>query len=235
MPTLAALAVIVLTASLGNWQLRRAQEKIAIQAQADAAQRAAPLLMPALPADPATLDAQRVVVRGRFEPEHTVFIDNRTHKGIAGFHVVTPVAISGSALHVLVLRGWIPRDPHERTRLPELPLPAGQVSIEGLAQAHIPQALELQAAPEPGPQDLIWQNLDYDRFERWSGLRLQRLLVRQLEGPEDGLVRELPAAGADVAKHQGYAFQWYALAAATAALWIFLTFFRRRERSAEHS
>lgn len=226
--------MIALTVSLGNWQMRRAQEKAEIQARIDAAGRDAPLSVPAQRAEPASLDGRRVAVRGRFVPGRTVFIDNRTHKGVAGFHVVTPVRIEGSSLHVLVLRGWAPRDPHDRTRLPQLPVPDGVVTVEGLAQASIQQVLELQAAPEPGPDDRVWQNLDFDRFERWSGLPLQRLLVRQTDGPDDGLVRELPPAGGDVAKHQGYAFQWYAMAAATAALWVFLTFFRRRERSAEH-
>ena len=235
LPTLVAVAVIVLTTSLGNWQLRRADEKAAFQAQVDAADRDAPLSISAQQFDPSGFDGRRVVVRGRFVAERTVFIDNRTRKGVAGFHVVTPVRIEGSQRHVLVLRGWVARDPADRNRLPEVPAPAGVVDVEGLGQATIAQVLELRAAPEPGPQDRLWQNLDFDRFERWSALELQPLLVRQTGDLGDGLVRELPAAGGDVAKHRGYAFQWYSMAAATAGLWIFFTFFRRRERSAEPS
>lgn len=235
LPSLVAAAVVLLTVSLGNWQMRRAEEKLAVQASIDALSREAALSVGGGEIDPASLDGRRVVVRGRFVGERTVFIDNRTRKGVAGFHVITPVRIEGSQRHVLVLRGWVARDFHDRNRLPAVPVPEGSVEVEGLAQAAIPQVLELQAAPAPGPADRLWQNVDFDGFERWSGLPLQRVLIRQSSDSGDGLVREWPAAGADVAKHRAYAFQWYAMAAATAFLWIFFGFFRRRERSAESS
>lgn len=227
----AALAVVTLAVSLGAWQLRRADEKRALQAQADEAARAEPVRVPGERIAPAGLDGRRVAVRGRMVGERTVFIDNRTRKGVAGFHVVTPVRIEGSSLHVLVLRGWVARDPRDRARLPEPPAPEGVVEIEGLAQAVIPKALELGSAPAPGPGERLWQNLDFDAFEAWSGLALQRILVRQLGEPgfADGLARDWTEAGGDVGKHLGYAFQWFTMAAATAALWVYFSFFRRRD------
>jgi cytochrome oxidase assembly protein ShyY1 len=93
----------------------------------------------------------------------------------------------------------------------------------------------LREAPVPGPGDRLWQNVDFDRFRTWSGLELLPLMIRETNMRDDGLVREMPPAGDDVAKHRGYAFQWYAMAAATMGLWLFLSFFRRRERSAESS
>jgi surfeit locus 1 family protein len=233
LPTLLAIAMLVLTISLGNWQTRRAEEKAAIQAAIDAAGTDAPLTVSAGVTDVSSLDGRRVRVRGSFVAERTVFIDNRTRKGIAGFHVVTPVRIEGSQRHVLVLRGWVARDPRERTRLPQVPTPEGAVEVDGLGQASIAQVLELREAPAPGPGDRLWQNVDFDRFRAWSGLELVPLMIRETGMRNDGLVREMPPAGDDVAKHRGYAFQWYAMAVATIGLWIFLSFFRRRERSAE--
>lgn len=231
LPALAALLVIALTASLGAWQLRRADEKRAIQARTEAAAHAEPVVVPAEPAAANTLDGRRVAVRGRLVAGRTVFIDNRTRKGIAGFHVVTPVRIEGSDLHVLVLRGWVARDPRDRTRLPEVASPDGVVVLEGLAESTIPQAIELGDGAAPGPGERIWQNLTFDAFERWSGLRLQRVLVRQQGEPAfaDGLARDWIQAGGDVGKHLGYAFQWFAMAATTACLWAYFTFFRRRD------
>lgn len=236
LPTIAAVLTVALTVSLGNWQLRRADEKRGIQQRIDAVNRDTPVALGGGEIDVAGLDGRLVSVRGNFVPEGTVYIDNRTRKGIAGFHVVTPVRIERSPRHVLVLRGWIAQDFHDRNRLPPVPTPPGVVEVIGLAQASIDQVLELRAAPEPGPADRLWQNIDFDRFSRWSGMPLQPLLVRQANALDDGLVREWPAAGADVAKHQGYAFQWYSMAAATVFLWLFFSFFRRRrDRSAEPS
>ena len=230
LPTLLAVAVVAAAVSLGQWQLRRADEKREMQARIDAAARAAPISVAPAPVDPATLDGRRVVVRGRWVPERTVFIDNRTYKGVAGFHVVTPVKIADSELHVLVMRGWVARDPANRLRLPAVPAAQGTVEIEGLAQARIAQVLELRAAPAPGAGERIWQNLDYARFEQWSGLRLEPVVIRQSQDATDadGLVRDWPTGGADVDKHLGYAFQWFLLAAVTTGLWTYYFFFRRR-------
>jgi cytochrome oxidase assembly protein ShyY1 len=44
-------------------------------------------------------------------------------------------------------------------------------------------------------------------------------------------VRDWPVPGAGVAKHHGYAAQWYALALLTAGLWLVLTIRQRNKTS----
>jgi surfeit locus 1 family protein len=230
LPAVAALAVVSVTVSLGNWQLRRADEKETLLRDRALAERATPVSLPRSAVDPAALDGRLVVVRGEYVPARAVFIDNRARNGVAGFQLVMPMRIEGSDRHVLVLRGWLPRDPRERTRLPEFRTPAGLTEVTGVAEATIAQAFELQRAPAPGPGDRIWQNLDFEVFESWSQMTLQRVLLRQSPDPgtNDGLIRDPAAAGPDGAKNRGYAFQWYALAATTLGLWLYFSFFRRR-------
>ena len=238
-PTLAALVLVFVTVSLGNWQLRRADEKRALAAQREAAEQTAPMQLAggALAApEAAALAGRRVVARGRFLPEWTVFVDNRLHGGIAGFHVLEPLRITGSDRHLLVLRGWVARDPRDRNRLPPLDTPAGEVEIEGVAQADLTRQLELGRSPPPGPADRLWQNADLAGFERWSGLAMQPLVVRETAPPrgaagahDDGLVRDWPSPGNDVQRHVAYAVQWYAMAALAAGLWLrFVPFGRRK-------
>ena len=244
MPTVAALAVIALTLSLGNWQLRRAQEKLALQAQRDAARSLAPETIGTMPLSPVqaeTLDGRPVQATGRWLPERSVYLDNRSHKGIAGFHLVTPLRIAANAsaaepIHVLVVRGWVPRDPQVRERLVEPPAPTGVVTVPGIGQRELGRVLELASMPAPGPEQRIWPNLTIEEFSLWSGLRVQPVLIRQ-NGPaagaapgEDELVRDWPAPGLDVDKHRGYAFQWYALAFATVMLWLWLVGWRPLRR-----
>lgn len=235
-PTLAALALVAVTVSLGNWQMRRADEKRALHARHEAASRDAVVRVPAGDLDPASLDGRRVVARGELLPRWTVFVDNRTHKGIAGFHVLSPLRMTGSERHVLVLRGWVASDPRERSRLPDLATPAGEVEIEGIAQLDLEHVLELGRSAPPGPQDRLWQNADVASFGRWSGLSMQPLVVRETAAPrigaderDDGLVRDWPDPGSGVEKHLGYAFQWYALAVLTAGLWARFVLFGRRK------
>jgi surfeit locus 1 family protein len=51
---------------------------------------------------------QRVSVAGEFDFEHEVVLRNRRLNDVAGFHVITPLRIDGSAFSILVDRGFIP-------------------------------------------------------------------------------------------------------------------------------
>jgi len=238
-PTLAALVVVFVTVSLGNWQWRRADEKRALQAQRDAAERDPPIDVTGPDIDVKALDGRRVRVRGRFVSEFDVFVDNRTYRGVAGFHVLSPLRLAGSDSHVLVLRGWVASDPRQRWRVPSVPTPGPEVEVEGIALRGLARTLELGRTPEPGPDDRIWLNVDADRYRRWSGLDVQPPIVRQLEPArvgdapfDDGLVRDWPRPGGDVQRHVAYAFQWYAMAALAAALWIWFVAWPWRVRGA---
>jgi surfeit locus 1 family protein len=230
-PTLAALLVLSATVSLGNWQMRRAEEKAVAQAMRDAALAAEPVGVGADRVPPEVVDGRRVSITGTFDPARTVFLDNRTRQGIAGVHVFTPMRLApegaGDGHWVLVLRGWTARDPRDRNRLPAVPTPDGPVQVEGLAQAMLAQALMLGPAPPPVAEERLWALITLSRYAEWSGLPLQPFFVRQTSDLDDGLARDWVQPGGGVATHRGYAFQWYALAAATVALWVWFGFMRR--------
>ena len=226
-PTAAALSVVLLTVGLGHWQTRRAAEKAALQQAHDVAMARAPAeLTAALLAGHAPVGT-RVAVVGQLLPEQTVYIDNRTRKGVAGLHVVTPIRLQGSAMHVLILRGWVAGNPAERTKMPAVTAPPGVVRIEGIAEPTPAQALALGNDPAPGPDDRLWQQFSIAKYRQWSGLPVADVIVRQESQLDDGLIREWPVPGNDVDRHHAYAFQWYAMAAVTAALWAWYTFARR--------
>jgi surfeit locus 1 family protein len=230
--TVAALAFGALTARLGVWQLDRAAQKIALQRAVE--ERA---LLPAIPAPQLAHDAReagaqlhrRVRLEGRWLPERTVWLENRPMDGRAGFYVVTPLQLAEGRA-VLVQRGWQPRDLRDRTLRPPLDTPAGVVTVRGRI-APPPGRLYEFGAADAGP---IRQNLDLDAFARETGLQLAPLSVLQTEGPAgDGLRRDWPAPAFDVHRHQGYAFQWFALSALTFVLYAWFQFIgpRRRRRA----
>jgi cytochrome oxidase assembly protein ShyY1 len=236
-PTIAAAAAIVTTVALGQWQLQRARDKAEQQRERAEALARAPIPIGPSDRDSSALDGRRVRVEGRFVADRTVFLDNRTRQGVAGFHVVTPVrlehaAANGADAHVLVLRGWIARDPRERTRAPPLVTPPGRVTIDGLALADLPQPVVLGPVEPEGAAAAIWQRLDLDVFRRWSNLDLLPVVVRQTSALDDGLARDWAEPGSAVDRHRGYAFQWFALAAAVAAAWLWFVVLRPRRFSA---
>ncbi|OWW21501.1 SURF1 family protein [Noviherbaspirillum denitrificans] len=224
-PFVAAVVVAAIGFSLGQWQTRRASEKLAIEAKQQARETEMPSAVGNVIRAPEEVEFRHLKVRGEFVPGWTVYLDNRPYKGAAGFYVMTPLKIAGSELHVLVARGWVKRDAADRAKLPPIPTPPGEVEIEGIARRDAGHILQLGDAG-PLKRGEIVQNLDAPAFERASGLKMQPFVLEQVSEAQDGLVRDWPRPSSGVEKHQGYAFQWYALAA-TALIFFVVTGFRR--------
>jgi surfeit locus 1 family protein len=193
--------------ALGNWQTGRAAEKRALGA------------------------LERVVLEGEFVPRFTVYLDNKTHRGKVGYEVITPLRVKGSdkqgsAEHVLVNRGWVEA---ARTRdvLPEVATPAGEVRIEGVSLARLPRVLMAGKA-----EGKVRQTIDIGAYAAETGLRLQPRVLEQHSDTRDGLARDWPPHDAGAEKNEGYALQWYSLAALAVVLGIVFSF-RKREAASQ--
>ena len=207
-----ALAAMALTASLGRWQLSRAAEKEALQAAIAERQRLPALdgasLARALSDDQAReLLHRAITLRGQWLADRTVFLDNRPMARQTGFYVLTPLRLTGSDRVVLVQRGWAPRHQVDRSLLPPVQTPTGEVQVSGRIAAHPPRVYQL--GQEQG--GAIRQNLDLDAWRAETGLPLAPVLVVQTGAASDGLQRDWPEAASGVEKHYGYAFQWFGL------------------------
>jgi surfeit locus 1 family protein len=138
---------------------------------------------------------------------------------------VTPLQLEERAESVLVQRGWVARNFADRTALPALPTPTGSVTIAG-SIAPPPARLYEFATAASGS---IRQNLDLDAYARELGIPLLPLSLLQADGPDagaDGLRRDWPLPALDLQKHYGYAFQWFALAALMAGLYVWFQLIR---------
>lgn len=219
LPFLATVLVVAIGISLGNWQQRRAAEKQAIAQQIATLSEMPPLVASALARDAKPEEFRRIVAVGELITDWPLYLENRPMDGRAGFHLLMPMRLEGSHHVVLVQRGWFPRDVRDRTRIPDIPVPAGRIKIEGRVRAGVARTLQLGELVPPQPGALI-QNLSLDQLSVASGLPLHAFIIEQFSDSRDGLERKWPAPFEGVDKHHGYAFQWYALAAA--ALIFFL-------------
>lgn len=241
-PFIAMLVVVAIGIALGQWQLRRADQKRAIDVklsqrteapvlqadspQLDLATAALPSAnAPATAPSTDTLEFRRLQARGSFVADWPLYLDNRPHRGRAGLYVLMPFKLAGSGKVLMVARGWIARDPVDRQHVPALRTPPGELVIEGTLRRAPGRVMQLgEAAPaRPGA---ILQNVDLADVSRAAGLPLQPYLVEQTRGPEDGLVRDWPLPSSGIDRHLGYAFQWFALAA-TAFVFFVVTGFKR--------
>lgn len=252
--TLAALALVALTLSLGRWQLARAAHKEALAARIEAQQQRPALDLAGLQAI-ARIEGgidhemhRPVRLRGLWLPAHTVYLDNRQMHGRPGFFVLTPFALEGAPQTLMVQRGWVPRDFMERTRLPPVQTPAGLVEIEARIAPPPARLLGLgregpdgpmpapardaagNAVAAPGPSR-IRQNLNLDTFRAETGLPLRTdFSLQQTGAASEGLDRQWPAPTLGIDRHYGYAFQWFALAVLLILLYVWFQFIAPRRR-----
>jgi surfeit locus 1 family protein len=164
-----------------------------------------------------------VEARGEFDPDRTVYLDNRLHQGRAGYQVVSPLKIAGSSRYVLVERGWVAAGP-DRRQLPPVVTPAGEVDIAGVATPANPPVFELSEQVQAGK---VWQNLTVDRYRSQFALDLQPTIIQQHSDLPDGLVRDWQPPSLGIERHRAYALQWFSMALAILILYVVLNVRRR--------
>jgi len=224
-PFLAAALVVSVGVSLGNWQLRRAEQKLALQQQMLARAEFVPFNANAFPPAQAPEEFRRVIAEGEFISAWPVYLDNRPYQGRAGFYLLMPFKLVGSEQSVLIMRGWFPRDANNREHIPTIPVPEGVIHLEGRVRASTGKLMQLgeAAALQPGA---LAQNVEVADFAYASKLSLQTFIIEQTNDTADSLVRDWPLPSVGIDTHKGYAFQWYVLAL-VAALFFLLTGFKR--------
>lgn len=226
--TLAVLVLLPVFIGLGQWQLRRAEYKRTLTAEAAAGQQRTVVLTSA---NAATLARyQHVSVAGRFDSAHQVLLDNMpSEAGRPGYRVLTPLQLADGTL-MLVDRGWVPLGT-DRRQLPQVAVDATPRAVHGVVDALPAPGLRL------GEQSLAasWPMvLNYPRQEDLNRLYGERLLPRVVlldEGEPDGYERRWQFnAGVGPERHVGYAVQWFGFAVTLLLIYIFVNL-RKVEKS----
>ena len=172
-----------------------------------------------------------MTLQGQWLPEHTVYLENRQMNGRVGFFAVTPLKLADGTA-VLVQRGWFARDLLDRLRIVAPPAPAGSQWVQGRIALSPSRLYEFEGTAS----GVVRQNLNVSEFMRETGLPLRPLTVVQEDAAgsaADGLLRQWSPPSLGVDKHHGYAFQWFALSALSAGLWLWLQVLQpRRKRAA---
>lgn len=215
--------IIIAMSLLGVWQLGRADEKQRILDESRSRSNQAAVAINDL--DPAANDLRfsKVRLTGTFLPDKTIFVDRQVVRGQVGYQVFTPLRIAGTEKYALIARGWVSVG-ESREKLPSIDTQLGVVSLLGRLN-HPPAKPPLWSDDTPVADGAVWQYLPIAKYAQQMRLNLFPLVVE--------LAPETPAPAALlidwpeiddhwVAKHQGYAFQWFAMALAFFIACIFL-------------
>ena len=216
---LALALLFALLLRLGFWQLGRASYKDELSRRF-AHNEAQPVQAPTRllqQGDAVLWQFRRTRVEGVFEVNRQYLLDNRTHAGRAGYHVLSVLNTSEGA--VLVNRGWVETG-GDRTRLPDLTLVDQPVSIVGRL---VPPPANGLLLGDTGHESTAWpkvvQNVDLQAMGRQLGVPLLPALIL-LDASNKACFRcqWQPVAGVGADRHRGYAFQWFSLAVALVVL-----------------
>ncbi len=193
-----------LTFSLGVWQLDRAAQKERFSFDRKS--------------------SQPIQLRGEWDGEHTLYVDNRQMHGRQGFFVVTPLVTSKQS-YVLVERGWIGRDFMERKKLQAIQTPAGEITIAA-RKVNDPVPPAIFAADVLAELPIV-QFIPLPHFAKALPDKTYKGLMQQIDPASEGLQRDWYEPASGVEKHYGYAFQWFALCALVLVLYVWFQWIKK--------
>jgi surfeit locus 1 family protein len=197
------VAVALVCARLGLWQVHRLRERRAMNAEALAARSKPPVRID--DATGAGLIDRRVVAAGRYDDDHAIILRGRVYEGVPGVEIVSPLVLDNGQSAVLVNRGFVPT-PDAFTVDPDSLREPGTVRVEGIA-------LPIQSgggAPLQRGKETAWARLDLGALRARLPYPISPVYIRQL--PDSSLPRfprRLEPLPLDDGPHLSYAIQWF--------------------------
>ena len=223
-PTLVALILLPIFIRLGFWQLERAEQKRELQVGYE--QRAG---LPSFRLEPRVkargeLEYRRVYVRGTFDSQHQILIDNKIHKGQVGYYVITPLKMADSEQYVLINRGWI-KAGKTRNELPDIAATDQLVTIHGVLvkpRRDIFMISDRNSDTSGWPTRLQW--LDVQEFIKGTQFDVYPYALLMDADAPHGYAREWGGIKVEPDKNTGYAMQWFSFAILLVVIYIAVNF-----------
>lgn len=220
------LALTLIFASLGNWQIHRKTDKQELLNNFEQAPEMT--LQQALSSGK---DFARVEILGRYETQWHVLLDNKIWQGKTGVHAMT-LFYSTQGPPVLVDRGWLAMRA-DRMVLPDVITPDRELVIRGLlsklptggVQLGQPDVIEHLDGP------ILLTYLDIDTIAKAADMPIAPMILKLDADETSGFAdRDWQPAVMLPAQHQAYAVQWYALAVTSIILIFTLAIRIRRSK-----
>jgi surfeit locus 1 family protein len=127
---------------------------------------------------------RKVLLKGRWDHEHSLLLGPRVREGTTGFHLITPL-IRENGSTVLVDRGFVPKDScggiRARTTTDQ------EIEVLGLLRTgHARNKFTPDNQPETG----IWHWVDLDAMAEYAGgtkADVQAVLVEEIFGKRESI------------------------------------------------
>jgi surfeit locus 1 family protein len=224
--SLLALLFFYLFISLGLWQLDRAEYKKNLYLEFESRQIAEAIdfnLPENFQLEVSQLLWRNILAEGEFLEKSQILLDNQVENTKAGYFVYTPFRLFNSNKVVLVNKGWVLAD-KDRSVVPALEYTQEIVKIIGVIKEIPKTGLLLKETPPEKMNEQVYrvQRINTEELGKLTKEKISPYIIRLEPESEHGYVRNWRVPGSDESKHKGYAFQWFAFAAALLLIYLIL-------------
>lgn len=220
-----ALLIVMFLISLGVWQLHRAEVKHQIDDNVIQAQYKSPLKFNHFINNENNFEDQiyrKASMTGNYHNQINFLLDNRTHKGKAGFHVLTPFLLesgSDTSKAVLINRGWIPYQ-GTRDNIQDISISNKEIELTG-AIMNVGDSIILGDDNQKSlTYPKIIQSVSLEKLSHDIQFELLPIIIQLDKAEESGFVREWQPYYGTADKSTAYAVQWFSMAVVLFFLFI---------------
>jgi len=209
------LSVFFVFCVLGNWQLSRYHFKRRLLATAEASLTAQPVSFARVQrGQMAASPFLRLKLRGYYQNDATLFVQNQFYHHQVGVLVLTPVQLPGDKKWLLVDRGW-----HSLQSIQTMPVIQPVTGLQNVSGYIRPKAeFQFILGPvvlNPLKRPLVIQKMDLAEISRTLKVDFYPFVLKLDPDAANGFVRErMMSAWVSVPpeRHLGYAIQWFLMA-----------------------
>ena len=208
-PSILILATMAFLASLGFWQLDRADQKRTIEASI---QKANTGVVELIVNQNELLNKEYYEVRlqGSYVSDKQFIYDNQIVDQASGYYVLTPFVLTGQSNAIMINRGFIPWN-GRRDQLADIAVDSASREIKIQVSKPI-KRIELKTSDISNQFPVLIQAIDFDVIEEISSTSFVDVIGLLDPSSDDGFVRKWEPYTGSIEKHIGYAIQWFLMA-----------------------
>ena len=208
-PVVLIVATIAFLASLGLWQLDRANEKRAIEASI---QKANTGTIELISDENRLLEKEyyQVRLKGQYLSKKQFIYDNQIVDQVSGYYVLTPFKLENQSGAIVINRGFIPWN-GDREKLADVSIKKTKSEIKVQISKPI-KRIELKSSEISNNFPTLIQAVDLVKMSEIAGVNFSSMVGLLDASMDDGFVRKWEPYTGSIEKHIGYAVQWFLMA-----------------------
>ena len=210
------LILFPMMTGLGYWQYQRSVEKQQMLSDIDALANLAPIFVQKRTQLENAKLYQSVYLEAKLLVDKLIYVENRPQNGQGAADVYLPAVFDDQVI-ILINLGWVFLP--DRNKLPEIKIPQDirlDVILDDFPQA----GWKLGELVIPDKWPALLARVEQDKLKQWFGMRVFGKIGRLKIPIDKKLHTDWNPSVMPPSKHQGYAFQWFAMAIALMVLYF---------------